>query len=273
MLASEVLKSVRSLIGDRTGAKWEPSDLLDALNNARTELIRHTALLKASGKLFIVADQTVYDLPSDCFYLTRATTEGTKVVTKSRDQLDSLDADWPLNTSETDLELLVKDRLNQRQIESYPILTDPTSPYEIVGTVGPITEIQGVTLEGGSFGGITDIVDTEVSNPIITREDAYGVLTDIEDKFITVNIFYLKEPGPLTAETDDTGVASNYKMYLVKATAGELLMYDTNVENMNKGTFLQGEATAMLPGIKADNQADYIVDTEVSFRYKGPFDE
>ena len=273
LLASQVLNSVRSLIGDKTGTKWDPSDLLDALNNARTELVRHTALLKASGKLYIVADESIYDLPSDCFFLTRATLDGEKLSTVSMDDMDDRDTDWPLETSETDLELLVKDRLNQRQIMTYPVLQDPSEPYTVTGSWGPITSIQGVTIAGGPFGGITDIVDTDVPIIINRQEEDFGALTGIEDRFITVTIFYLQKPTPLTAETEDTGVDENYKMFLVKQTAGELLMYDTNRENMQKGAFLQEEAKAMIPDIKSDTQSDYVIETDVSFSYKGPFDE
>jgi hypothetical protein len=268
MLASEILNSVRRLIGDINSEKWSSSDVIDALNNSRTELIRNTAALKTRGTLYISAGENVHTIPNDCFFITRAV-YGDKVVKFTT--LSDIDVDkpyWLTDTADTELTLLIKDSVSKDTIMSYPILTNPADPYTITGDIGPITNISGVTLTGGSFGAITDIIDDEVDT-IITREDEYGALTDINDAFITVTLYYIQKPIPITAETDESGFDSLYKMHLVYKTAAELLMYDENTENINKAVLFDSRADSHLESISEDVKLDYIVESDIHFKYNG----
>lgn len=271
MTAKEVLTSVRALIGDINSAKWTSPMVLDALNNSRTELVRQTGLLKTSGTLNINPEERVYKLPSDCFYLTRAVYNEENIPFISMEELDRTNPSWFAEAPSETLKYLVYDNLNQDEIMTYPILSAEPIPYTVEGDVGPITSIEGQAGTNVLYGAITDITDT--SEHIVTREDAYGVLTDIIDPFLTIKIYYVQKPKALYSEAQDTDIDSIYKMYLVYKTAAELLSYDNNVENLTKSGIFDQKAIVQLRSIKDNNITDFVQDKNINFGYKGAFDE
>jgi len=270
MTTKEVLTSVRALIGDTNSDKWSSPQTLDALNNALTELVRQTGLLKTTGTISINPDEQVYKLPEDCFYLTRAVYQGKNIPFISMEELDRTNPSWFTEPPASELKYLVYDNLNQDEIMTYPALSAIAEPYVVTGTNGPITDIAGVD-NSTLYGAITDITDT--SQHIITREDNYGVLTEVFDPVSTIKIYYVKKPTLLVSEVQDIEIDSIYKMYLVYKTAAELLSYDNNVDNINKSLLFDKKAMAQIRDIKDNNVSDYVQDKHITFSYKGAFDE
>lgn len=270
MTAKEVLTSVRSLIGGTNSDKWSPQQLLDALNNSRTELVRLTGLLKTTGTLSINPDDRVYKLPTDCFYLTRAVYNEENIPFISMEELDRTNPSWFAEAPSDKLKYLVYDNLNQNEIMTYPVLSANAEPFEVTGTLGPIIDMPGID-NSTLYGAITEINDT--APHIVSREDNYGVLTEVVDPLLNIKIYYVKKPSVLYTENADVELDSVYKMYLVYKTAAELLSYDNSVENLNKSELFEKKAAIQIKDIRENNQTDYVQDKNITFSYKGAFDE
>lgn len=269
MTSQEVITSVRALIGDTNSDKWSSQQVLDALNDSRSELVRQTGILKASSKITINVNEQVYKLPKDCFYLTRALCKGVPIPFISMEELDNINESWTDEIG-TEIKYLIYDNLNQCDVMIYPALCDTAESYEVVGTNGPITGISGID-NLSLYGAITDIKD-DTQQYIVTREDSYGALTDINDN-ITLDIYYVKKPETLTSGTQDIEIDSIYKMYLVYKTAAELLSYDNNSNNINKSVLFDNKALSQIKDIKNNNSSDYVQDKNITFGYKGAFDD
>lgn len=273
MIASEVLSTVRRIIGDTKGQTWSSSDLLDALNNARLELVRETGLLRASGNLYVIADKVIYDLPADCFLLRRAQVAdatGTRDIDfNSMANLDELDRRWLNQETDDRLELLIKDNQSFNTVRTWPVLKAPNTEVTTTGTGGAITEFNGDN--GGSLYGAITHLDTPGLNQTLNREDNFGVVTDFTGNFQKVKIFYIKKPVNLTAENQDTEMDIIYKLYLVYKTVEEILSYDNNAENIQKSVLFGQKAAGILGDILGNARDDFVRDEDIETQYNSVF--
>ena len=270
MTAKEVTSSIRALIGDLDSDKWSSPQILDALNNARTELVRQTGVLKTTGTLIINPDERVYKLPTDCFYVLRAVYQEENIPFISMERLDETNPSWFAEAASDKLKYLVYDNLNQDEIMTYPLLSSNNKAYDIEGTDGPIVDIEDLD-KSTLYGGITDIQDDVPFRK--TREDNYGVLTDIVNPFLEIKIYYVKKPTPLIGPGQDIEIDSIYKMYLVYKAAAELLSYDNNADNVNKSMLFDKKALYYIQDVKNNDISSIVPDESIVFSYRGAFDE
>lgn len=229
-----IISRARDTLADPDAERWSDARLLRLLSEAQEDLVIHTELLKQSVALPLVIGQAVYDLPSDCYRILRASTDAHEIplqsfnemdeaarrdiyTTDSQNQRNSIigsdfdnrQATWE-DTTGSEVEAIIYDHRNPSSIRFYPIPNDSvaTSQYTFENA-GPIVfvgdELYGVVtaVEGppdytfdSVYGAATSFFDPSVQFEYI--DSPYGVVTSITETKGFVTIWYTSVPAELT---------------------------------------------------------------------------
>lgn len=197
---SDILKRARDTLADPNGERWSDSRLVRLVSEAQQDIAKQTQMLKAQFDIQLQANERTYDLPEDCWIITRAAYNCGVIQLVTHEQMDALahksvirnhrqsdftqdygshhDLCWELTTGNR-IEAMIYDKRNLNEISLYPIPDE-----SMVTEYGP---------------GVTDTVDGEqTGSGVLTELDLspfnsdYGVLSSIANGI--VRVWYIKVP-------------------------------------------------------------------------------
>ncbi len=185
-----IILRVRDTLSDPNAERYSNERLLRLLSEAQKDIAKQTKLIRNSAEILVLPDTAVFDLPEDTWLLTRASVKGAKIALHTYDEMDAVYIDsycnnynysssnsirntWEQDVGNTPL-CLVYDKLNMQKVRVYPILNEDSLANTYTFTGGN-TEFYG----GFEFGVVTDMTNYTFNSP-------FGVITNIEDPFVTV---------------------------------------------------------------------------------------
>lgn len=243
---SDILVRARDTLADPRKERWSDERLLRLLDEAQSDLAKHSSILKGSYEFSLSIGEYNYTLPDDVWLITRATYDNKDIQLLSYDKLDE-QLDWDLVEGNA-IEALVFDNRNVNQIRTYPIpnadiadaayafqnsgylevtttefdspfglLTDVPSTDSLLDEFGVVTEAESILYlitDPNSCNGASVVDDIDFSS-------VFGVTTDVEDNLRTVG-FHGDELLGVVVDIDDYSIDSVYGV-----TAS---LYDPNIK-------------------------------------------
>lgn len=218
---TEILLRARDTLADPNGERWSDARLIRLIDEGQTDLAKQTRLLKGETDLEMFDGQSVYDLPSDSWLITRAAFDKCQIPLHTHHELDELvrtrvvnqeelyftrrgthtkdfsfaNYCWELEES-TEVEALIYDRRNMDEIKVFPI---PLGTVDnIASAFGVVTSYDDFTLSS-LFGVVVDIQeDTEFYD----FDSTSGVTTLLSISTGDVHLWYIRLPTKVTVATD-----------------------------------------------------------------------
>jgi len=208
-----IILRARDTLADPSAERWSDARLLRLLSEAQEDINIHHELLKTTVKLPLIVGKFIYDLPSDCYRILRASTEDYEIPLVSytsldeqarreiysedildywqrdrgyspRTDFDNRQVAWEAAEGNT-IRALVFDNRNPLEARLYPI------PNEDIAQAEYTFENAGPILFAGDefYGVVTAIEATTASDKDYTFDSIYGVVTDLYDPFVDTEIF------------------------------------------------------------------------------------
>lgn len=223
----KIIASARRTLADQDAQRWTDNDLLAILQEGQVDFAQQTEILKGESYIYLEAGNPHFDLPEDCWRLTRALSLGTKLPFLTHYQIDSQyvsyrgpfgqssGTSWETNVGKP--QAIIYDRRSQTQGKVYPIPevsgVDTNSVQEVVqvasgdyvmDTFGvahiitgyTLSSPYGVTAEDTAFGVISDPYN-------LTNPDDTVIIPEEESEEGVIRIYYTRFPtGELTLESE-----------------------------------------------------------------------
>ena len=263
----KILEKVRYTVADTKKERWTDDRLLVLVNEAQIDIAKHTHVLKGETNIVPTQNTTMYNLPDDCWLITRASYNGQKIALWTYDDLDSMtaaqiyshlnnnnnidtyetsntsDFDSPGTSWETEkgntVAALVYDRRNMAEIRFYPIPSEAAT-QDIITDYGVLVDIDDADYVFSSdYGVVTGITDPDVDYIVM---DTYGVVIGSAEANGVVHIWYVKMPTTTVSSVSDSlEIPDMYdvaiKHYVVSQAYGD--DYDTaNAQKMQDAYLL-----------------------------------
>ena len=276
----KILDSARITLADPRQDRWTDDDLLALLQEGQHDFCLQTQILSGNAYIYLKAGEPSFDLPDDCWRLTRVLNAGNKLPFLTHYDMDSRYGTYngPFNqasgkTWETELGLpkaLIYDRRNPTKCRVYPIPEDSAggtpvasvsassqTPY-IVDTYGVAESISGFVLEpifgliseGDTFGIISDA--SGLVNPNDTP------IPEEESEDYVLRIGYTRLPTAelsLTEEMLDT--PQMYDIALKFYVVGQALLNDHDAQYQQKGAQQLSIYDRHVTTAKRDSSSDF----------------
>lgn len=119
MVVSTLIASIRDIISDPDGTRWNDTRLIELIDEAQKDICKQTKVLRTTKHLVAHPDQANYSLPEDMRLLSRVLYNGVRLVFKSHDELDKLSTSWESDTGTP--KYVVFDKLDRGILKLYPI--------------------------------------------------------------------------------------------------------------------------------------------------------
>lgn len=237
----EILKRARDSLADPNAERWSDDRLLRILDEGQKDLARQATLLKGVANIVILPGIAEYELPQDCWRITRAHYNNEKLQLLSHDTLDMRDSDWYTETG-TKVRALVFDRRNESTIRVHPTLSESSSSVSYTfeqlsqtdyagPRLGIVVDITDYTFSS-DLGEVVSLFDTEVQ---YEQSDDFGVVTDIYEANDIVTIFYIKDPLTLRTVNDNLIVHTRWDTALKNFVIGNAFLDDLDVQYQQRG--------------------------------------
>ena len=237
----EILKRARDSLADPNAERWSNDRLLRILDEGQKDLARQATLLKGVANIVILPGVSEYELPPECWCITRAHFNNEKLQLLSHDTLDVQNSDWYTETG-TKVRALVFDRRNESTIRVYPTLSESTNSASYDFEQQSQTDYEGPRLGivvgitdytfSSDFGEVVTLFDTEIQ---YERSDDFGVVTDIYEANDIVTIFYIKDPATLLTMQDELVVHTRWDTALKNFVIGNAFLDDLDVQYQQRG--------------------------------------
>lgn len=235
-----ILKNARLVLADKNADRWSDDDLLSILDEGHKDLCQHSKILKARAEVTLVFGSPYFDLPEDCWQLTRATYDNSFLPFVTYAQLDQAyvnnDSSWrtqqpisgPTLDWQTDTgkpEAIVYDRRNMTEGRIYPI------PDENDTDQATFSSPYGVTtsVEDGTVVPVFGFADDAPG-----ASQVFGTLTDYIDA-PEIICYYLQIPADLELVTDSLVTPIMFDTALKYYVIGNAFLIDIAEEYQAKG--------------------------------------
>ena len=224
-----ILSNARLTLADPNKERWDDQTLIAILNEAQIDFCQQTQMLHERINVPINAGDAYFDLPEDCWMLTRVLYNDSPLPLVSHKELDNLTmsrgvsnfgnsiagSNWETTTGTP--QAIVYDRRNMLQGKVYPIPKDSDVVENIYGVVSSnVSNLYGVTTAMEGF----DV------------EPIYGVAVDLA---VFLTCYYLKNPAEIADITTEIDIPSMYDIALKFYVVGQALMNDIDTAYQQKG--------------------------------------
>ena len=255
----DILTRVRDTLVDTQKKRWSDPRLLRVLDEGQKDIVLRAKLLRTKATLPINIHKAVYDLPSDCYRLIRATYKNKALRFASHTQMDGrlnsrIDAiQWEDKTGNS-IKNLVFDKLNTKTIKVYPIIPSSDGPWEYESDVNNPSEllsnlslgsiVNATGLDIDIYGSAVDMdvgVDDEVQHENIdpTVDGAYGICFDFESTEEDVSegfvIYYIKKPVTISSVSQELEVDDEWDTALKHYVTGMVLKDNREEQDRQMG--------------------------------------
>ncbi len=134
-----IIRKARITLNDpatATNPRWSNIRLMELLDEGQKEFCRAAAMIVNRATINTAGGQEVYRLPTDCYKLLRASSEGKALAITSYDSIENNNIGWEDDTGTTYSHLIVN-ALSQQEVRPYPIV-GTSKPIKIRYTALPI---------------------------------------------------------------------------------------------------------------------------------------
>lgn len=306
-----IISKARDRLADPTGERWSDARLLRLVNDAHEDIVIHSEMLKATVDIPLVVNQFIYELPSDCYRLLRASYEATplpllsynamdeqgrkQIVNdtamdywerdkdRSVDDFDSRQVTWQDDTGST-VEAVIFDNRNPQQIRFYPIpdegIADSEYTFENAGPIefagdelyGVVTAIEGPP--DYTFDSVYGCV-TALYDPSVNVElieSVYGVVTSISETKGMVRIWYTKKPAELTTVDSELEVPCMYDKALRYYVIASAFEDDYDTGNAEKSRTAWAQYEREMSLARKFNETDGVRNAVYRTQYRSAFE-
>lgn len=247
----KILSNARVSLADKNAERWTDEDLLAILDEGHKDFCRHTKLLNAVATVEILPGTEYFDLPEDCWMLTRAEYDSKRMPFKSTDQMDRKSEDWFTHVGYP--ELIVYDRRGLLQGRLYPIADD--SVFESVYSFTQDSSYERVETDASFLFDQYEGTTTHVSESLIDTD--FGLVTEFEEGGYAEQ--FSSNYGVLDSVIDTFENLVELKPFVGGSVFGVTVGIDNYTMNSVFGT-----ATELYePGIKETYDSDFGVITDV----------
>ncbi len=258
---SDILLRARDTLADPNGERWSDPRLLRLLSEGQEDIAKQTRLLKGELDIETLAGESVYDLPSDVWLITRASFDGCKLPLHTHHELDELvrtrainqedvyysrrgrgsstsdfgfaDYCWELDTG-VDVEALIYDRRNADSVKLYPIpigdeaklvtvVTSPGFDYDLLPVDGVATEIEGLCPEIENFDTLFGVVTDIIVSTITETPSVFGVVVNVTDSVLS---------SPYGVIVNATSTSETYNLSSAFGVTAGVTTVDTGVVHL-----------------------------------------
>lgn len=257
---ADILERVRDSLSDSTGDRWSDARLLRLIDEAQKDLAKKSLLLREKIGVSLLADISVYELPTDTIHTQRfVNAEGEEIVCKTHEQMDKLDPGWEIRTGD-EVEYIVYDKLNPRQFKIYPIITASdggagetflTDDYGVVTAVDEDTVLD-------DYGVAASI--TTSATLTATWSSVYGVVTDESTIYQSIVVYYYRYPVEINAidiAPSELEIDAIYDRALKLYVVGEALLDDKDTQDVTLGRSRKKEYREDRDTAKKDSSKDF----------------
>ena len=217
MKVSDVVKAVRTRLGDTKMERWDDDTLILYTSLCQNDICIFTNFYRQKATIELLNGSDVYDLPPETLKVHRLEYQGEFFPIETRNAIDAGRATFPC---------ALKDNLMYNKIEivlgdSYDDLREA-----LVSTYGVLTDSD------------TDDISTEDC----TLEDDYGVLTnaELDDQVPStplggLTVYYSAVPPILTSLEDELVVPDIWFTAVLHFVSGMALQDDNDANNIQRG--------------------------------------
>lgn len=241
-----IIANARLTLADPNKERWDDDTLAAIVNEAQVDFCQQTQLLHERINVPIFANHAYFDLPDNCWQLTRVLYDNDIIPLVTHHELDdnnstSLLSKTGLTVHNKDWELhegtpaaIVYDRTNMLEGKVYPIPDERFRSDRDVGYLGVATSGEGVEFSD-IFGVITDVEDT--SKATIDYSSILGVISNLKDESITsyLKCYFLKNPATVENIDSTLDIPGMYDIALKFYVCGQAFMNDIDTGYQQKG--------------------------------------
>ena len=196
----DIITRARETLADPTGKRWSDARLLNLVKEAQEDICIQAELLRGSVTILSYINKQLYTLPDEVLLLDRVLYNGEPLTLTTHEKLDQADPDW--EEAIGDIEAVVYDKLNRREIKVYPVPNTVTATDDYIFS--------------SDYGIMTSLTDhTAVAD--------YGIVTDLPSG---VDSDY----GVVVS--GQVSVAGEMKLYYIKKPTAPVLGGDLHIDDM-----------------------------------------
>ena len=231
-----ILARARITLADPGKQRWDDDTLLSILSEGVEDFVEETQMLNETSLAGLTQGNPYFDVPEDCWQITRVLYEGAPLPFVTHKELDKRSLTWEEDTGAP--EALIYDRSSPLESKVYPVPDELTFTNNLGVVTGSIVSPQ--------FG-----VTTAASGVVL--EDLYGVVTDVQ---LGLQIYYLKLPGEITTLDSVIDTPPIYDTALKFYVVGQAFLTDNDVGFQQKGAMqMQQYGTKLKKAKKASVRA------------------
>ena len=242
----KILSNARLTLADPNKERWDDPTLVAILDEAQVDFCQQTQMLHKRINVPIFANTPYFELPADCWQLTRVLYENRPIPLVTHQELDSsnvvqLNSYASLSISGYDWEThkgvpaaIIYDRANMLEGKVYPIPDDRFRTEQDVGYLGVTASVEGATLLS-DYGVVTDVLDNDSVD--IQYDTIFGVVSNfiLEDIISYLKCYFLNNPADLVDTASELSTPSMYDTALKFYLCGQAFMNDIDTGYQQKG--------------------------------------
>lgn len=238
----KILNSARRTLADPNAQRWTDSDLLQILIEGQEDFNQQTEFLQ--GRVDIVPEEgnPIFDLPTDCWKLSRVLYDGSALPFITHRELDEMssrkkfkdfgniyaDADWENETGEPIA--IIYDRISFETGKIYPIPENLPTQEALEDAFGVVTTINA---DDDQFGVVTATTDS--SGNINYTDDDFGVVSSFEEFTTFLRCYYIKNPQEIEDVNGTLDIPAMYDIALKFYVTGQAFLDDIDTGYQEKG--------------------------------------
>ncbi len=244
MTASTVINAVRARLGDSIMERWDDATLLLYVSLCQNDICMYTHFYRQEVHITLLADQYIYDLPTDCLAVNRLEYLNQLLPIETRNNIDSGDVTYPL---------VLKDNLPYNQLE-FRI----GESYETLAQA--LVNVYGVLVIGDGC---------ELANPhgVLTTVDCDPLTVPPEQALDDVLVYYsaippllemdITDPENPVLPTDELILPDIWMAAFIHYVSGMALQDDNDANNIQRGELEGGKYLRMLAHIQKTSAKDF----------------
>lgn len=249
-----ILRNVRSMLSDTNESRWSTPDLISLIDEAQKDICKEAKILKKRLYLNIRPGIAFYSLPDDLIRLERVLYKGVTIPLKGHMDMDNEIPNWETRFGD-DVECIVYDKLNQKDIRLYPCPYPDENPDPIVPVFGVVENLNGFWMQN-ILGVLSDV---EIS----AEEISYNEVP-YENSIL---FHYIRYPSTVVDVNSSLEISSVYDKLIESYVKGMALRGDMDTQNRTVGAEELEIYSRGLKSAKSDG-AVASVNTVVETKYR-----
>lgn len=244
--AELILLRARDMLADPfPGQRYDDLLLMRILDEGQKDFCRESQLLEGRVDVPLEVGSAYFELPSDCWLITRVNYRDRSLPFRTHNQLDNMDppswrtdfglypgTDWYKNTGRP--LALVYDKRNLLECRVYPI-PDSTildTPYTLDSPFGVLGDISDHTID--PYGVLSGFEDVDIDIELLLPSE--GVTESIVEGENSLKIFYVRNPKTIVSTTDELDIPEMYDTAMKNWVIGKAFLHDTDAKYAEKAS-------------------------------------